>query len=118
MRDKFLICKLLPSLDYPDTLDYKEVLLTKLSTSYAGHQRCFFCKLFPFLGFCSQHYSLGENILTLTAKKKNSQVKLKVLNSRKNFSTLVGNSQLYGKILNCRGKFLTLGKILNSLGNS
>ena len=33
-REKFLLCKIFSSLDYPCILDYKEVFLTILSTSY------------------------------------------------------------------------------------
>ena len=45
-----LLCKLLPFLDYTYSLDYKEVLLTTLSTSYADYQRFLLCKLLLFVG--------------------------------------------------------------------
>ena len=53
--ENFLLCKLLPSLDYPYTLGYKKVLLKTLSTSYEDYQRFLLYKILPILGFCSQH---------------------------------------------------------------
>ena len=45
--DKVLLCKALPSLDYPYIpilfIDYKEVLLTTLSTSYINYQGLLYC---------------------------------------------------------------------------
>ena len=69
----FFLCKLLPSLDYPCTLDYKWVLLTTLSTNYADYQRFLLCKLPPFLGSCLQNQS---RIAVLVKEKK--------VNSREN----------------------------------
>ena len=79
-----LLCKLLPSLDYPYTLDYKEVLLTTLSTSYADYQKCVLCKLFARILLAI----LRKIILTLTAKK--------ILNSTEN-SRFWESSQLLEK---------------------
>ena len=48
-HNQFLICKLLISLDYLYTLDYKEVLLTTLSITYTDHQKLWLLKLLPSL---------------------------------------------------------------------
>ena len=109
----FLLCKLLCSLDYSPTLDYKEVLITILSTTYADYQRYFLCKFFPFFSVVlltkttrGVLYCLGKKILRSRRKllflEKYSQFQMKILKSRGKFSILGENSQLKGKILNSR----------------
>ena len=117
---RFLLCKLLPSLCYPYAVEYKEVLLTTLSTSYTDYQRFLLCKLLPFLG---PHSQLQQILFVLFRKKK-------ILKSRGNISTLGKNSKLLGKfsilwkILNFREnpqpkrKFSSLEKIQNLVENS
>ena len=86
--DKVLLCKALPSLDYPYIpilfIDYKEVLLTTLSTSYINYQGLLYC--------------LQKKNSCSDSKKKNSQFKKKILNT--------GNSRLKEKILNSKRKLL------------
>ena len=54
-REKFLICNIRTSVDYPSTLEYKEVLLPTLRMSYIDYQKFLLCKRLPFLGPYSQY---------------------------------------------------------------
>ena len=101
-----LLCKFLSPLDYPYTLDYKKVLLT----SYAATQ--------TIKDFCSVNFFFSKG------PTHNTSINFFVLLRKKTFSTLKTNSQLWGKILNCKRKsptqekILTLDRVLNSWENS
>ena len=64
---KFVLCKLLLSLKYPYTLNYKEVLLTTLITSYIAYQT-FFASRKKTLSTDRKNSRNTRN--TLTAKEK------------------------------------------------
>ena len=89
----FLLCKLLTS------LDYKQDLLTTLSTSYEDYQRLLLCKRVPFLEFCFREKYYHSH------SKKNPQVKektlVKILNSGQN-SQLKRKFSIQDKVLNLR----------------
>ena len=110
----FLLCKIFHSLDYPYTVEYKQVLLISLSTSYSDHQSILLCKPFPFLGFLD----FLDFLDCLGEKNLKSRRKFSTLGEnsqhRRKFSAPGENSQLLGKTLNFSGRFSTLGKILNS----
>ena len=123
---RFLLCKLLPSLGYPYAVEYKEVLLTTLSTSYTDYQRFLLCKLLPFQG---PHSQLQQILFVLFREKKSSsqgetsQLQEKILNSWEN-SQFCGKFSTSEKILNLREnshlqrKFKTQQKIINLRENS
>ena len=105
----FLFCKLLASLEYSYALYYKEVLLTTLHKSYADYQRFLLCKLLPFLGFCSQFQQrIFVRFYDFLFKEKMSQIKEKKFHLYGKILNSIENLQLQSKILNSRGKFLTL----------
>ena len=115
-RETFLRYKLLASLDYPSTLDCKEVFLTILNISYTDCPILLLCILLLSLTVlittlstssidCQRLilYSSGENIFSVTAKKK-SQIKRKTLKVKEKGSTQKKNYQL-------KKSFSTKGKI-------
>ena len=87
--DKVLLCKALPSLDYPYIpilfIDYKEVCLA-YNTKHKLHKLSGTFVLFT------------EKKFLFSQQKKNSQFKKKILNT--------GNSRLKEKILNSKRKLL------------
>ena len=106
LYQNLLLSKLLLSLGYPYTLEYKEVLLTTVNTNYTAYQSLFvwFTKSFCFekKKFSQQIEELSGKKFSLSQQKKSSQDKRKILTSKETFLQQKNNSQGKRKILKAK----------------
>ena len=117
-----LLCTLLLSLGYPYTIEYKEVLLTTVSTNYTAYQSLFiwFTKSFCFEKkiLSIDRRTFRKKFLALSAKekfsrqKKNSHIERKIPTAKEQFSRQKKNSQSKIKILKAIEKFSRQNKNL------